>query len=373
MVVCTDESTFDLRFSEYSNALLLTTIDVVESGGSSDKAYNVHGLSPGIYELRPAAANTHRLKELLDSEEYSGAEEADEAIFPQHTVHGISRPAGVLGWTLEELENIVQCSSAELVDTLQKFGAIRFPGDRYRLLSEEYCSKVLDAILLEIQAMNLDPNAIRLSSLMSGLQEIYSEAIIRGILLYFGKESVSQSEYLSPSQEEYSLCFKKVALHYACRILRAINTAAQEDRKLGAISKPSGDQYIKSPLAPFILQWQDTMERIWKDGLLTNLEEGKTCLEFMHPHSLRALIVLEKDKITDDVLYTFLPEKDLPAQPDQRFNILFTVKSTWNREDLVPYILPLANANRKLDDLLLAHCRLNYSADGKNTVFSFRH
>lgn len=52
-----------------------------------------------------------------------------------------------------------------------------------------------------------------------------------------------------------------------------------------------------------------------------------------------------------------LAEGDLSAQAAARFSQLFTARAQWPKEELLPYIAPLAPDAHKRDALLLKFCR----------------
>lgn len=84
---------------------------------------------------------------------------------------------------------------------------------------------------------------------------------------------------------------------------------------------------------------------------------------------LDGLYLMEDTALTKKI--RFFPKSLLPFAAKERFHHLFSVRSKWNKTDILPFINELAGSTKEMDALILKHSRV--SRVGKQIFLTNRH
>ena len=98
---------------------------------------------------------------------------------------------------------------------------------------------------------------------------------------------------------------------------------------------------------------------IWKKLLLQN----------SHAYShIQGIAFVDQESLGKTIRY--FPKSALEREPKQRFQQLFQSRKKWSRSEILPYVLDLAESEKKLDVVFLKFARM--SKEGSTVYYSSR-
>jgi len=313
-VLCTKDKTYELKAADTSNSLLL--LPEIQTPKSHDFTGDKNVVDVPVYscfnsyfEVKPSRAHLGRLKQVLKDNQFSG--EADSITNYQLTTEG--------------LLSLIQASTEELIDGLNKLGAIELNG-YWILLDINYQEKAFSQILALMEEKCWSWNEIPLNDTCEVLSELYPVFVLEHCLKTYGQEVDSVNHV-------FQLLEEKVCKYYAEYILRPAQG--------------------KFNYHEFMSAWKESVP----DGMTTSLDQLKG-------------VALVDMKNHPPVIWHF-SEQDLPDTPGERFAILFKTRNKWKEGDITPYLLNVLGPNQKLSALFLKYARSSKDENG-DKVYSSR-
>ncbi|XP_044745859.1 sister chromatid cohesion protein DCC1 [Coccinella septempunctata] len=304
VVLCSKTKTYDICETETSNSLLLL------SGmkfSETCKNFNertiskatVHGIFYDYLEAVPGKPYLSKLEQLLNEYKYKGPEheyEVDQSKL----------------LTFEELDNIVQCSTKELQETLDKMDIIVID-NKIRMLDFEYHFRVLSYMLKLIDENSWGLDEINYEITIDSLKDIIPEDVVRSIFDKYTEESKVEGGEVFYSYKERDICvlFAKVLL----------------------------SQAEKFNLEEFFQAWRES------------LPEGMYADEEM----LYGIAIIDR-RTSPNCVWAF-PENSLPENINERFKVLFETKEKWTVPEITPYIKKLTTEKLDVNALLAKYAR----------------
>lgn len=192
VVLCTDKETYEVKDAEISNSLLIVpdlkldeqVKSVVPSASEPReeelnlRTVHIDAISHSYFELKPVKPKLHKITELLLPSAYRGPECEEETV-----INRICRG---------DLEKSVLASQEEIDRALSKLTIIEIEGF-VRLIDFDYLSRVLGSItaLLEENSWLFDDFVA--TEVVSGLKDLYPEAVIESILSHFGQSTTKEA------------------------------------------------------------------------------------------------------------------------------------------------------------------------------------
>lgn len=223
--------------------------------------------------------NFRKLFELLEKTSYKGPEQ-EYKINPNELV------------TLEDLTEIVQASTQQLLNKLRTINHIVTIQQKLRLLDFNYHFRILNLMLKVVQENSWNPDEIRFTDTVEALQDLAPEEIITELFdLYTEDTKMIDGEQL--------YAYKEIAVSrtFARALLR------------------TGGRY----------DLEDFMDA-WRNGV----PEGMEATE----EALQGIAVVDREA---KVVFS-LEEEDLPEDVEERLEVLFEKKGAWSREEIRPYV-----------------------------------
>ncbi|XP_033124712.1 sister chromatid cohesion protein DCC1-like [Anneissia japonica] len=312
-VLCTDNTTYDLKLAETTNGLLLVpdgvTSDSFVDNTRSLEHKQVAGLIHTYFELKPTRPKLKKVRVLLEDSEYEGAVE-----------EGAREITGKL-YTTDDLLDIVQASEDEIFRELAKIQACTING-HWRLLSFEYKSRVIASILNLVEENSWHLSAVPLDEVLNTLDNLEPRCILKHVLACYSEKSKQNNESESIL---YSLNEDKICQHYAEALLRN-----------------SG----KFNLEEFMAAWQQCVP----EGMKTD------------PAQLKGIALVDKTSFPE-VIFRYHID-DLPEGERERFNALFKMKRKWTMDEIKPYVEELTSEKVSIGALLQKHARASTGPNG---------
>jgi sister chromatid cohesion protein DCC1 len=299
LVVCTESETFDVKFSDTSNSLLVISPCDDGENFQSLSILRVEKIMNKHIEMRKSFPRLRKLKQLLSQNLYNGIFESE---FKKYT--------------FEELLLNVQASEQEILKELQKLNALHLDG-YWRLLSEEYRRKVYDLVMAALLEDDINPHRF-------SCQQIYNSLEAHNI-------SVS------------------VLFHCLKTISDPINSdnCIQENIYFqinwSKVSQLKGLELLKiNPLweiQNFISHWKEIL--MSEDDVDFSLLKGN-------------YITFEK---STQKFVQYFPEHELSINPKERMEQLFAAKTTWLFQEIEPFLCELADNNGNVDYIFTKYSR----------------
>lgn len=310
-VLCTGSKTYALKHAGTSN--LLYVVDptrvvehVVEPNATDDDAPHRDYVVVGTmdHHLEPVEIDPDLKlleKDLLDTT-YEGEEVQDEG-------------CQTTGRTLEELENIMPFSRAQILKALQNMDAVPIHG-RFRKLEHKYITYVLDMMFSSLVALGVDFRNIPKETIVPAL---VADGILAQVV-----EHCLEKVCREKNQGIWEVDEALVCAHYGEQVLQENNT----------------------------LPLDDFMER-WKSIVPQDIVPEK--------EMIRGIGLINEKRTGSEIKY--YPERRLSRDPDQRFMELFRERECWHLEDLMPYIDRLDLPGIKTDALIVKYTRRVFGVD----------
>lgn len=332
-VLCTQSKTFAIKFVGTSNSVFLIppsdhssfceiADDCSGKNRNQQSIASVIKVAPGNMELVEVAPRIEKLKLLLSENPYS----SEEALEFEDLEEMEKSKAGLYTWN--DLVDKVQASDDELRSGLWALSAVEL-GGYWRIVDERYMGTVL-AMLLHNSVLNdwsldaLIEDEVVNVLVSDGFPPILASHCLR---VYGSKVDENRSKSCLWKLDE-----KRVCVHFAREILS------------------SGRRKMES----FMEEWQ----RKIPEGMQASFE------------------ILEGEVLTErlgvDLWIRAFSVSSLPANPAERFSILFGERPKWEWKDLQPYIRDLKVPGQSLEGLLLKYTRRTQPTLDAEPVYSAR-
>lgn len=304
-VLCTKTTTYSLKASDTSNALLLLPdISTSKSGdfGSETRLTEreVVACFDSYFELKVIRPKLERLKSVLDATAFNNRDSEDE----------------MPSTTTSDLLDIIQASEEELHLSLQDLGALQIAGN-WRILELGYQEKCFAQILALVEEQCWSCDEVPLTECCDVLAELYPRFALEHCLRVYGEE-VLDAVGVAVTPTRFRLPEENVCRFYA--------------------------QYILRPAGKF--NYHEFMEA-WSQSV----PEGMTC----RPEHLKG-VALSDENSHPPVIWHFT-DRDLPEDLAERFNILFKERAKWKASEIEPYLSGVLLPDQALNSLFLKFAR----------------
>lgn len=285
VVICSNTQTFHVVGAETSNSLLLANnlifnSDIKDTDERKINTVKICGIFYEYLEATVGKSHLKRLTELLQKSVYKGPELEFEI-----------NENDLL--TFDNLNNIVQASTAELKEGLESMNVVTIDG-KVRLLDFEYHFRVLSYMLKLIDENSWQLDEIDYEETVEALKDLFPREIITNLFEKYTEESKIIDGLQLYRYNELEICkfFAQVLLH------------------------ESG----KFNLDEFLQAWKESVP----EGMVPNEE------------MLYGIAIVDR-KATPNVIWAF-EENNLPDNVNERFKILFEMKEKWTVPEIAPYI-----------------------------------
>uniref|UniRef100_H2ZPM6 Sister chromatid cohesion protein DCC1 n=1 Tax=Ciona savignyi TaxID=51511 RepID=H2ZPM6_CIOSA len=312
-VLCTDDSTYNIKRALTSNKMLLIPECTREkeqmpelfSSGKDEEIVPLHrdvvGWSSEYLELKRIHPQTTRLVDLLKQNYYKG---------PQH-----EQDDGQKSYTLSELLEEVQASEVEVMTYLCKLNACCVDG-RWRLLDFGYLVDCMGELFQLIDSESWSCGSvpfIEATQKINDSGELVPTFILKHLLGSYGSQIPTNDGIVC-----YAIDEAKVCRLFAEMLLRDVQ---------------------KFNLSEFLDVWKYSVPA----GMVTN-----------EKYLLGLALV---DKCSNPHTVKLFKVDQLPLDMDARFNALFDVKEKWTFEQIEPYIEDVCIKGQTVSAMLTKYAR----------------
>jgi len=317
-VLCTESATYDLRAADTSNSLLI--VPELSNPKSNDFINEPRLVKRDVcscfftyFEVKKTRPRTQRLRSLLEENSFNDKDNTEEEMSKER-------------FTTDDLLGLIQASKSELLQSLQAMGALQIDG-YWRILDISYQEKAFAQALALVEEKSWDWKEVPVKTSCDILEELYPSFVISHCLHLYG-------EVLADTEEQ-TVCLseEKVSTFYAEYILR-----------------PAG----KFNYQEFMEAWAQSVP----DGMTVKQEHLKG-------------IALKDENSVPPVIWHF-PERDLPEDTAERFNVLFKERTKWRHDDIEPYIKGILAPGQALNALFLKYTRSATDEKGSKVYSSKR-
>ena len=298
-------------------------IDESAEEGKASREVKVCAIANENWEMEQIAPDFKRLDELLRDCQESGCDaatlEAGEGAAAASDDG--NDPAGLVGYTVEELLLEVQASETELVEELHRRGDAMQVGDKWVPLSEASTSALLDVLASKVSENGWAWESLPMAQVLRAMEE---EEFRKEATLHCVRTLGSAPMFLGSVTPDTKgrVDARKLCVHYARRLLGRKN-------------------YNKAEA--FMEDWRNTVPV----GLEVSVD------------------MLSGFGLANDAGgITFLD--NLPRDPKLRFDVLFAERARWLAADMRPFVEGITTPpGKQIDDVLLEHCH-GYRPQGKS-------
>uniref|UniRef100_UPI00358EC280 sister chromatid cohesion protein DCC1 n=1 Tax=Myxine glutinosa TaxID=7769 RepID=UPI00358EC280 len=307
VVLCTDSTTYMVRVADTSNLLLVASgfagpAQAAEHKGAASLAHvQICGFASSFLETRLCKPGLRKLRALLGEMPYAVPEE--------ESMRG--EDLGPAGLTTTELLQVIQSSEVELLAGLKDLHACQING-RWRMLSFDYEMRLLGLITQLVDSESWDFRLVPLSTCLEELEPLEPREMIQHCLECYGQRLCHLAEV------HYALDEVRVCCAFAEMLLCAS---------------------ISFNLSEFMTVWSQSVP----EGMHTDLVQ------------LEGLVLVDRESLPPVI--SLMRITDLPEDVNERFNRLFTLRSRWREDDIVPYIRDLCGEKQTVAALLTKHTR----------------
>ena len=408
-VLCTGEETFELKWLETSNTMLMcpapdasvggaaeegvaaAAAEAAEGGGdgpSVPKRARVTTLRPvaaayGHYEVTRVAPRLHRVRELLQRRPYRGRVEGDgpedgDVIFTTYDsprwveegeagdeeagTAGDAGPSsshaaeGPGGFRFAELLSTVQASAKELRRELHRLRAVRVNG-RWMLVDPPYVEGLLEVLLYLCAEEDWRVSRIDADAACAAFDGEYPAWAVRLCLSEYGTQDSPGVFRLDEG-----------------RIFRSLAEKVFSPMLVGG-----GDVDAPLPLALFEETWRVLVEQygvVWETPLGGDGDgngDGDGPGGGLSRSLLEGIALIEPNiAFPGGLQIRRFHQRDLPLQPRARFERLFDAKKRWTRAQIEPYLVDLVGPCTTVDSMLLKHARRVTAEAGSEDTYALR-
>ncbi|SHO79233.1 Similar to S.cerevisiae protein DCC1 (Subunit of a complex with Ctf8p and Ctf18p) [Malassezia sympodialis ATCC 42132] len=321
-VLVTRDATYAVRQVSQTNSLLLCGLEHNDNG---ELVLRMHQNARDTLELVRTSARLGRLAELLEADAYTGPD--DEHRDERH-------------YTWSEVRSIVQASEAELQQGLRMHHVVELDGV-LRRVAPPLVEHLLRTLLAHLDVLACAPDRLPYGAVCDALAARSCRAVAEAV--------VGDWFCAAPAP-----CGGAVPTHVP---LARADTARFLGLQLLRTAK-------RARLVDFLARWRAELGPLAPDAALPLLQ-GHYLLS-PPPASFAAVSAHAAppgepaaEALAEALTIEAFSHTSLPLAPAQRFQDLFLVREQWVREELVPFIEPLAagGAGASVNSLLLKHAR----------------
>jgi len=307
-LLCTRDKTYQVRFVEYSNALLLC------EPRAEGTACQVSGQVDGYFELKETRPKVIQIQQVLASHLYAGPD---------------SEEGGIPLW---QLESRVQASSSEIQAELDLLGAMQANG-RVWMLDPLYYTDMTDSLVDLILEHDWPVNAVPVEEYLAAMTDVdpnFTETAKKHCLKLLSGPATPETP---------------------------AGTTALDKLKVGRFK---AKQLLHDASGR---QWQlDEFLETWKASVPMQLEPELDML--------KGMALVETVGTTQSLRP--LDAEGLPRDAATRFKKLFAIREKWTREDIVPFLSQVLEPGETEDKLLMKHTRVIQPVQGKPKMYCLK-
>ncbi|GAV02380.1 hypothetical protein RvY_12954 [Ramazzottius varieornatus] len=293
-VLCSDTNTYEMKLRESSNTMLLCSNFESAEVDNEAAECQVDGMQHYFLELRQLTPRWNRVKHLMESAPFQGAE-YEIAVETEKK------------YSFGELQSSVQSSQAELLHYLQNIIYACEINGFWRILTHEYVVRLIQQIVTWLQYNSLTWDNIPLTEAEVALAD------------------------LEPAEVMKNFFWPRFALQSA----GPFNTC-QLNRE--AIARAIVSAFLRTGAKIYC----DELVRWWQSAIPFDIEFDEKLLG--------GIAYNDYHDVTPS--YCYFPKDDLPTVAETRFMLLFKERSQWARDELVPYIEDIVTEGQTVDKMI---------------------
>ncbi|VIO99778.1 Uncharacterized protein BM_BM4964 [Brugia malayi] len=324
-VLCTHDTTFDVKEVVTSNALLLLPEFNFSDEANANKGIKtirkVIGMKNNFIELRQMTfASVQRLKEKLHESELEWDEEfnRNDKFF-----------------TVGDLLDVVQMSEVELQKALERLPVITLNG-YVRMLSAEFHDRLVTAFV-DCLDDDEEPGII--------LESVGLECLKEALKKYLPDKNIPV-EAVNWLIEKY------------CNVVKENGTVTYHINEK-AICRAKISQLLRAA----VKFEYDTFEKALQQLLPIGVEFKEEYLE--------GLAFIDEELTTGKTI-RYLNIEDLPEEPIKRLELLFSLRQSWKESIIQQYLSDLCPTKRHLNELLVNCCRQKTTVNGEKVLVGLK-
>ncbi|OCF57049.1 sister chromatid cohesion protein DCC1 [Kwoniella mangroviensis CBS 10435] len=339
-VLCTPNSTFQLRTVGISNSILVcrsphSSSSTSTEGGEKD-TLQIRDTCHEILECVAISPNLERIRTILKDSAWKGINSSTNNSLGKRK-RG-EKENKVKKWTRDQLSSVIQCSEEELDKGLKERNVIEVNG-KMLLPPPKELKELLSIMLSLLTIHSLDPtnSTIALSQpMLEALQDDHEvdPSITKEVLTLFG-ELVKED---GKEEEMWKADIKRIIREIGKGLLVGV-----KDKKL--------DEFED--------EWRNEVGEEWGDEIDIKLLEGEYLLS---PKPLTTSTTFS----SSSSLISHFPISSLPLQPSERFSDLFLTRPKWRPEEILPFLKGLTRDGdvKSRDKLVQKFVRVVKEKDG---------
>lgn len=322
VVLCSKEKTWLLRQKNHSNTVMLMhdytpnlgTIDVPNDqlfGVDEPPTENLLGYSKCTFEYE-----TKLIEGQLNLDRIPIYNEHDYELLEDDDDDGMFDDKNETIRDLNELMEVSPCSIAESLKQWYQVGGCSING-RLCILAKTFLSKLLNITLMSVMNQKLDLDDLSLSKTKIAIDiemEVhnYKLEMIETLLNKFG----SQTALKDSKDKRWKLHIPSIVEWYG---LEALNKYATKE---------------SMPIDEFLIKWKSLFPPFFPSNIDIKMLRGN----FYRP-------------IDNHIQY--ISRNILPNEPKARFKTLFKLQTTWEFDDIAPFITELNTRGIKLENFMM--------------------
>lgn len=304
-VLCSGDKTYDLKIADTSNLLLFvpgckTPDQLTDSQNGPHVVHTpIWGFSNSYWELRKMRPKLKKLKQILMENPYEGPAIRGQEENTENR------------YTMEDLLDRIQASEEELMSHLETIHACQIDG-YWRMLEFDYEMRLLGHVTQLVDCESWSFDKVPLQTCLEELAPLEPKEMIEHCLNCYGKRFTENGKVF------YALHEDKVCRGVALMLLQ---------------------NAVKFNLMDFQEVWQQSVP----EGMSTRLDQ------------LKSVALVDRTSRPESI--SLLQVEELPEEPLERFNQLFTIREKWTEDDITPYIQDLCGEKQTSGALLTKYAR----------------
>ncbi|WVW84891.1 hypothetical protein I302_106926 [Kwoniella bestiolae CBS 10118] len=340
-VLCTPNSTFQLRTVGISNSILVCrnpfpSSSASISAGTGDEARPILQIRDTCHEILECVAISPHLERIRTVLRESAWRGVNSNSLGKRKRGEKEKERRVKRWTKEQLGSVIQCSEEELERGLRERNVVEVEG-KMLLLPPKELKELLSIVLSLLTIHSIDPsnpNTAPSRAVINALEDDHEvdESVSAEVLKLFGEISQADVE-----GEVWKADTKRIIREVGNGLLIGV-----KDRKL--------DEFEED--------WKVEVGEEWRDQVDVKLLEGEYLIS---PAPLTSSSLSSSTS-----LITHFPISSLPLQPSERFSDLFLTRPKWRPEEIIPFLKGLTRDGdiKSRDKLVQKFVRVVKERDG---------
>lgn len=330
VVLCSKTQTWELKQKNHSNTVMVLkefmpdevpVISNRSSFGIAEPSTFHLGFTRQHFELEPRSISGEINYGGLSI--YSG----ENKVVPENDNDG-----GLVKMTLEELRNCSPCSDREFAEKWPALGGCEVNG-RACILSQEFISRALHITLMSCMAESLDFDALDCSQAFAAVNKDMGDA----------------GEFNPFSEEVVSTILNKFCSKLENGTFKLRRDIVSQWYGIEALKKFASRAMV--PQEEFMIKWKSLFPPYFNCDLEFSALRG----HYFRPLG-SGIQYFSKDTLPDD--------------PKDRFSYLFKLQSTWELEELAPFVEQLNTKGIKIENFVMKYARRK--RQGKRVLVSAR-